>query len=60
MRLTTKISDITDERLEAWREFLDPVIDIKPPTEARSRLERPVDVLDRDWTTTPDGPTTNH
>lgn len=59
-RLTTKISSITDERLEEWREFLDPVIDIKPPTEARPRLERPVDVLDRDWSTNPDGPTTNH
>lgn len=56
VRLTTKISAITDERLAEWREFLDPVIDIKPPSEARPRLERPVDVLDRDWSATPDAP----
>lgn len=53
VRLTSKVSQLTDERLTEWREFLDPVIDMKPTTQVRPRLDRPVDVLDNDWSATP-------
>ncbi len=54
VRLCRDVTEITDDLLARWRDYLDPVLDLADPSPPDPPASRPVDVLEQDWSPAPD------